>query len=65
MTYKEFSDKITPSVLKLQDGCANMTEAEFEDYRKVVMQEVGKIDITRDFMNSIFDMIHRNIFQTT
>lgn len=63
MTYKEFRDEITPSILELQDECSKMDSAEFEIYRKVVMEEVGKVDITRDFMNAVFDMICRNVIQ--
>lgn len=65
MTYKEFGDKITPSVFALQNECSKMTKDEFEDYRRRVMQEVGRIDIVRDFMNHIYDLIYRNVFQTT
>ncbi|MCI8510826.1 MAG: hypothetical protein HFE83_02370 [Lachnospiraceae bacterium] len=64
MTYKEFCDEITPSILELQDECSKMDSAEFETYRKVVIKQVGKMDITRDFMNGVFDMIYRNVFQT-
>jgi hypothetical protein len=41
-----------------------MNSEEFEDYRKEVLRKIGKADITSDFMNGIFDMIYRNVFQT-
>ena len=52
MAYKEFCGMLAPSIL------------EFEDYRKEVLRKIGKADITSDFMNGIFDMIYRNVFQT-
>ena len=64
MAYKEFRGMLAPSILELQNECAQMNSEEFEDYRKEVLRKIGKADITSDFMNGIFDMIYRNVFQT-
>lgn len=62
MTYKEFCYMITPSVLELQNRCAEMTKGEFEDYRAKVMQEVGRQELSEKFMAAIFDRIYTKCF---
>lgn len=62
MTYKEFCVEIAPSILELQSECSKMTETEFSDYRKMVMQEVGGQELSGRFMAATFDMIYNKVF---
>lgn len=65
MTHEEFCNAVVPLVLELQDLCKKMTEKEFSEYRKNIIQEIhsNKLDISKRFMSTVFDIIYKNVFQ--
>lgn len=65
MTYGQFYAKTMPSVLELQEQCKFMTEKEFLSFREKVLQDTysGSHQIVNEFVNAVFGVIYKNIFQ--
>lgn len=64
MTEKEFYNELAPSILDLQSECPKLTEAEFCSYREHMMDEFKQPGIVHDFMEAVFSMVYKNVFQT-
>lgn len=64
ISYREFCNQIAPLVVKLQENCRDMTEADFMEYRGQVLENIkqNSPEISAKFMSAILDMIYRNLF---
>lgn len=64
MTEKKFYNEFAPSILELQSECSKLSEAEFCCFQEQMMDEFKQPGIVHDFMEAVFSMVCKNVFQT-
>lgn len=65
MSYEEFCDMIAPSVVRMQDEARKMSESEYRAFRKSAIRKIRNDfpGICEKFMEALFDLIQKNVFQ--